>query len=125
MKTLLCLCAAVMLALSPMTAKAAADVTGTWVGEMKAPDGSGGFQLSFNLKQDGDKLTGTVSGGQGDPMPITNGKVEGSKISFTVTVGDNMVITHEGTINDAGDEIKMVSKSDQGMGGDFTLKRSK
>ena len=126
MKFFLCLCAALMLTVTPITAKAATDVTGTWTGQMQGPDGGDGFQLSVTLKQDGDKLTGTITGPQGDPMPITNGKVDGAKISFTVTVtGMDLTISQEGTLNAAGDEIKLTAKSDQGPMGELTLKKSK
>jgi hypothetical protein len=125
MKTLLCFCAAVMMALTPTTAKAATDITGTWAGDMAGPDGgAGGFHLSFTFKQDGDKLTGTVQGPQGDPIAITDGKIDGDKISFKVNV-NGMTIIHDGTINAAGDEIKLGSKSDQGPSGELTLKRTK
>jgi hypothetical protein len=70
-------------------------------------------------------LTGTTTGPQGDTMPVNNGKVDGSKVSFTITVGDSMTITYEGTVNDAGDQIKMTMKAGEGMGGEFILKKSK
>jgi hypothetical protein len=126
MKTLLCLCAVVILALTPTSARAATDVSGTWTGSFAGPDGGGGMQISFTFKQDGAKLTGTVQGPQGDAMAISNGKVDGDKISFTVAF-NGMTITHDGTVNAAGDEIKLTSKSDQGdfPGGEMTLKRSK
>jgi len=62
----------------------------------------------------------------GDPIPLTDGKVDGNKISFKLSF-NGMTITDEGTISDSGDEIKLTSKSD---GGDFpgmemTLKRDK
>jgi hypothetical protein len=126
MKNLLCLCAALIIALTPISALAATDVTGTWTGSLSGPDGGGGFQISFTFKQDGAKLTGTVQGPQGDAIAIGNGKIDGDKISFTVAF-NGMTITHEGTINAAGDEIKLTSKSDQGdfPGAEMTLKRSK
>ena len=126
MKTLLCVCAAVLMALTPITAHAATDLTGTWTGEFKTPDGGQGFQVSFTFKQDGDKLTGTVQGPQGDPIAISDGKIDGDKFTFKVSFGE-MTITHEGTVNSAGDEIKLNSKSDQAdfPGGEMTLKRVK
>ena len=126
MKTLLCVCAAVIIALTPITALAASDVSGTWTGSFAGPDGGGGMQIAFTFKQDGAKLTGSVQGPQGDAMAISNGKVDGNKISFTVAF-NGMTITHEGTLNAAGDEIKLTSKSDQGdfPGGEMTLKRAK
>ncbi|MEP6717121.1 MAG: hypothetical protein ABJC09_16240 [Terriglobia bacterium] len=101
----------------------AADVTGAWSGQMGGPNGDG-FQISFTFKQDGAKLTGSVAGPQGDPMPIADGKVDGDKVSFTVSF-NGMVIKHEGTV--AGDEMKLTSKADQGdfPGGEMTLKRAK
>src|SRR3569623_589148 len=120
MKKLLPLLALLLFALSPALAKAA-DITGTWTGEMKGPDGNANFQLSFTFKQDGTKFTGTVQGPQVNPLPITDGKLDGDKLTFTVSF-NGMTINHEGTIN--GDEIKMTSKSDQGFGGEMTLKRT-
>jgi hypothetical protein len=38
---------------------------------------------------------------------------------------NGMTIIHDGTINAAGDEIKLGSKSDQGPSGELTLKRTK
>jgi hypothetical protein len=125
MKTLLCICAAVIMTLSPLTVRAATDITGTWKGGMKAPDGSTAFQLSFTFKQDGAKLTGTVLGPQGDPIAISDGKIDGDKISFKVVINADMTIVHEGTINAAGDEIKLGSTSERGPSGDLVLKRSK
>ena len=126
MKKLLCACAALIMAFTTGSALAATDVTGTWTGEFSGPNGGNGFQISFTFKQDGTKLTGTVQGAQGDPIAISEGKVDGDKISFKVSF-NGMTITHEGTVNAAGDEIKLTSKSDQGdfPGGEMTLKRSK
>lgn len=127
------LCAA-LLALAFTTGTAmAADVTGKWTTTMAGRGGGGGdFTITYNFKQDGAKLTGTVETPMGDPLPITEGKVEGDKLSFTITFegGPNgaMKITNEGTI--AGEEIKLTTKFE---GGDFgggdrppaTLKRVK
>lgn len=110
----------------------AADVTGTWTGQMGGPDGNG-MTIAFHFKQDGTKLTGTVDGPQGQPVQINDGKVEGNRISFTLKIdfggGDGMKIIHDGTID--GDEIKLNTKMEGGPGGGpdgpppMTLKRSK
>ena len=102
----------------------AADVTGKWTGEIAGPDG-GSMTITFSLKQDGTKLTGTSQGPQGDPLEIQDGKVDGDKISFTVSFGD-MKIKHDGTIK--GDEIALNVKMEGGpgeFGGAMTLKRAK
>ena len=124
MKTLLCLCAGLVMALTAVTAHAA-DVSGKWTAEMTMPDG-GNFQLAFTFKQDGAQLTGTVQGPQGDPIEISNGKVDGNEISFEVPV-NGTTITHQGTISADGSEIKLTTKSDNPdfPAHDLTLKREK
>ena len=94
------------------TAAWAADVTGTWKGDMSTPDGDT-FSLTYTLKQDGAKLTGTVLSPHGT-LPLDNGKVDGDKISFSVKVDINGGTTFlsEGTIN--GDEITLKTKADSG-----------
>ena len=123
-KTMLCLCAALAMALVSVSARAA-DVTGTWTAQLTGPNGDS-FALTFTFKQDGSTLTGTVQGPQGDPIAISDGKIDGNKLSFTVSI-NGMTITHEGTLNDAGDEIQMTTKSDQAdfPAGSMTLKRAK
>lgn len=100
----------------------AADVTGAWKGELKGPNGDA-LQLTFNFKQDGAKLTGTVNGPAGD-LDITDGKIDGDKISFAVSV-NGTTIQHSGVIS--GDQIKLTTKaSDPNFaGGDLTLTRAK
>jgi len=115
-------CAVLMTVMA--VAALAADITGNWTGS------SDQFTLKFVFKQNGETLTGNVVGPQGDPLPITDGKVQGDKLSFTVKVdmgGNSMKITHEGTIK--GDEISLTTKmeggGDFGGGGPMTLKRDK
>ena len=90
-----------MLILTLATAAFAADATGKWVATLEGDNGS--MELTFNFKVDGDKLTGTVTGPQGE-IEITEGKVDGDNITFTVDTGD-MKIVHKGTIS--GDEMKL------------------
>jgi hypothetical protein len=124
-KVLLGVCATLLMALSAVSAHAA-DVTGKWTADMQMPGGGDSMQIAFTFSQDGSTLTGSVLGPQGDAMPLTDGKVDGDKISFKVSF-NGMTITHEGTINAAGDEIKLTSKSDSGdfPGMEMTLKRVK
>ena len=124
MKKLLCLCAGLLLAATAATALAA-DVTGAWNADSTGPDGQS-YPLTFTFKQDGARLTGSVQGPQGDAIEISNGKVDGNNISFQVSF-NGLTITHAGTVNDAGDEIKLSSKADQPdfPVHDLTLKKAK
>jgi hypothetical protein len=102
----------------------AADVTGKWIGQVP---GRGGQirETTFNFKADGDKLTGTVSGPQGD-VALSDGKVQGDDVSFNVVMnfqGNEVKITFKGKAS--GDEIKFTRQrqgSDQVT--EFTAKRA-
>ena len=93
----------------------AADVSGKWTYEAPGRGGNPGRPVTITLKADGATLTGTVpAGGRGGgdnpppPIAITDGKVDGNNISFTVTRefnGNTMVQKYEGVVN--GDEIKL------------------
>jgi len=102
-----------------MSTAFAADVTGKWSGEM--PGRNGAATATFMFKVDGDKLTGTMTGPQGE-APLQEGKVTGDKISFSTT-GANAKILYEGAV--AGDEIKMTRTREGGQAREFTLKRAK
>jgi hypothetical protein len=110
---------AVMLSARPVLA--ASDITGKWTTEILGPEGKP-FPLTFEFHQAGTKLTGTLTGPQGDPLAIDNGQVHGDRFSFTISF-NNMTITHEGTID--GDEIQMTTKSTAAgfKNGKMTLKR--
>jgi hypothetical protein len=122
MKKILRVCATLTLAFCAVIAFAA-DVTGAWSGEMVEPGGNR-FHLAFTLKQDGANLAGSVIGPQGDPIEITEGKIDGDKLTFTLNV-NGTIIKHEGVV--IGDTIKLTTKSDSGdfPGGDITLTRVK
>jgi hypothetical protein len=102
-----------LLAVIATAAAWGADVTGKWSAQMNGPDG-GGMTMTFNFKQDGTKLTGTMDGPGGEPMAIQDGKVDGEKIVFAVSF-DDMKIVHEGTIK--GDEITLTIQMNGGTGG--------
>jgi len=104
----------------------AADITGNWSGTL--PMGDNPFTLTYAFKQDGEKLTGSVTGPGGEALPLNEGKVVGDKLSFFVNVdmgGNPVRFTSEGVVK--GDEISLTTKSDGGpdMGGPMTLKRVK
>ena len=74
------------------------------------------MELGFKFKADGAKLTGTAIGPQGEENPITDGKIDGDKISFTVKVTGQMEMTlkYKGAIS--GEEIKLTLSMDMGGG---------
>jgi hypothetical protein len=78
----------------------AADVTGTWKGSIETPNGA--REVTLHLKADGDKLTGTMSGRQGD-VEIQDGKIDGDNISFVFARGD-FKMQYKGKVS--GDQIK-------------------
>jgi len=84
----------------------AADVDGKWKSEYTTPEGQARTS-TYTFKADGDKLTGTVSGRQGD-SEITEGKISGDEISFIVVRnfgGEERKIQYKGKVS--GDEIKL------------------
>src|SRR5215831_13827477 len=104
----------------------AADVNGKWTAQVP---GRGGQtrETTFTFKAEGEKLTGTVSGMQGD-NPISDGKISGDDISFTLALsfnGNDIKMNYKGTV--AGDEIKF-TRTVEGGGQtrppqEFTAKR--
>jgi hypothetical protein len=92
----------------------AADVSGKWTFEQPGRGGNPGRPVTITLKQDGAKLTGQVPGmgrgGDNPPPPteITDGKVDGNNVSFTVKRefnGNSFVTKYEGVVN--GEEMKL------------------
>jgi hypothetical protein len=94
--------------------------------------------MTFELKADGKKLTGTVSGLTGGgggrrgggglsadasaptDRQISDGKIDGNKVSFSVKIdrgGQTSVTTYKGTFTD--DELKL-KQTRQGRNGDTT-----
>ena len=103
----------------------AADVTGKWIAQVPGREGQT-RAVTYTFQQDGETLTGTMSGRQGQEIPIADGKVSGDTISFTVTMtfGDNTVKQiYTGKI--AGDEIQFKREGGQGPAREFTAKRAK
>jgi hypothetical protein len=62
----------------------AADVDGKWTGSLDTPMGA--VEVGFNFKADGTMLSGSTTGPDGSELAIKNGKIEGDKISFVVSL---------------------------------------
>jgi hypothetical protein len=108
----------------------AADVTGMWSAEMPGPMGTSQI-VTFNLKADGAKLEGAVTSGsyaavstgptgpvsiRPTTSPITEGEVDGDKISFTITRqtmnGEGMKVVYKGMVK--GDMIEFSTENGRG-----------
>jgi len=101
----------------------AADVSGKWVAQVPGRDGQT-RETTFNLKADGNKLSGTVSSPMGD-REILAGQINGDDVSFSVAMefnGQAVKILYKGKVS--GDEMKMTRQregSDRTQ--EFTAKR--
>ncbi|MBZ5586140.1 MAG: hypothetical protein LAQ30_28925 [Acidobacteriia bacterium] len=116
--------AVILLILTAFTAAAApgAEVTGKWTG------GGKGVTLTFTFTQDGPKLAGTVQTSTGETVAISDGRIEGDKLSFTVYLDEDrsLKLVTTGIVN--GGEIELNAKA-EGVGfsggGPLTLKRGR
>jgi hypothetical protein len=92
-----------LIVLASVALLSAADPTGTWAGDQPGRDGNT-YHITFKLKADGAKLTGTMGGDQFE-QPIQNGEIHGDDISFTVHLefGDGIDLKYTGKV--AADKI--------------------
>ncbi len=96
-----------------------ADPTGTWTWTTPARGGGADRTNSVTLKLDGEKLTGKMTapgrgGGPNVEIEITNGKVSGDEVSFTVTRefnGNKLISKYTGKIS--GDTVKGKVQTDR------------
>ena len=87
---------------------------GRWTGTTEI-QGYGAIPLGYDFKSDGNKLTGT-SDGQSGPMPIANGKIDGDKITFDVTInlnGQDILVNYTGVLT--GDKLKLTWPGQGGL----------
>jgi hypothetical protein len=98
----------------------AADIDGKWSGTISTPNGD--FPQTFTFKADGATLTGSLEFMPGMAIPITDGKVDGNNISFTVSLDFGMpfTLTYTGVVS--GNELKVKGDA-AGMPFEFVLKK--
>jgi hypothetical protein len=113
----------VLVALFAMNALAA-DISGTWKGTAESANGP--LERTFTFKVEGTKLTGETESQMLGKSTITDGKVDGDNISFTITAtmqGNELKLTYKGKV--VGDQIKLsVEFPGGGQTAEYTLKRS-
>ena len=102
----------------------AADLAGKWSGDVPGRGGATA-PATFTIKVDGEKLTGSMTGAQGE-LPLQEGKVSGSQFSFSTTIdagGNSIKILYKGTLS--GDQLKMTREREgSGQALEFMLKRA-
>src|SRR5260221_3727757 len=121
----------VLVGLAP-TARAADDATGTWAYTMPGRNNGPERKVTLKLKQDGDKLTGTINmgGNNAKDVDIADGKVKDGELSWKVVRknqnGDEMTTNYTAKVS--GDTLKGKSEgtfNGQARSRDFEAKKSK
>jgi hypothetical protein len=100
----------------------AADIDGKWVGSIDTPNGA--MAVTYTFKADGDKLTGAAEGPDGSQLAFTDGKIDGNKLSFNLSLdlgGGPVTFVYTGELT--GTELKLHT-SFMDMPIDFVLKKS-
>jgi len=93
----------------------AADISGNWKATAEGPNGA--MERTFTFKVDGNKVTGESTSSMMGKSQISDGKIEGDTVTFTLTgkFGDNEVkLNYKGKIS--GNEIKFTSEMAGGGG---------
>jgi len=102
----------------------AADISGNWKGT--ADSGNGPIERTFTFKVDGNKLTGETESQMLGKSTITDGKIDGDEISFSITgnmQGNEIKLTYKGKVT--GDQISLtVDLPGGGQTFEYTLKRA-
>jgi len=86
----------------------AADISGNWKATAEGPNGS--MERTFTFKVEGNKVTGETTSSMLGKSTITDGKIEGDTVTFSITAdfgGNEMKIDYKGKIGD--DQIKFTS----------------
>ena len=111
---------AVLLAAVPAHA---ADIDGKWTGSLDTPMGA--IMVAFNFKADGPTLTGTTTGPDGGDLAIKNGKIDGDKISFVVSIdfgGMSLDLNYTGVVKP---DTMQMTLDVMGMPFSFEVKKAK
>lgn len=95
---------------------AAADVTGKWTAMIPGPRGE--MEVAFDLKADGETLTGTVANDFMGNSEIQDGKISGEEVTFNQVMerGERKItFKYKGMVK--GDEIEFTREMEGGPGG--------
>ena len=101
-----------------------ADVDGKWTGSIAGMDGNN-ITIGYTFKADGTALTGSTTCPDGKDIAIKEGKIDGNKISFSVTFdfgGKEMKLEYKGVVS--ADQTKLTFDM-MGQTSEIILKRAK
>jgi hypothetical protein len=105
--------------LSSVVKAADVDVTGKWIMTVNTPAGSG--NPIFELKQDGEKVTGSYSGALGEAA--VTGSLKGTELTLNIPIsGQDLTVVYTGKVEGNSVSGKVVL-GDLGEG-TFTGKKS-
>lgn len=80
---------------------AQADISGNWSGSMATPNGN--VTINYTFMENGNEITGSTMGPDGQAIDISEGKLEGSSLSFVVVAdfqGQAMTVNYRGEVKD-------------------------
>ena len=110
--TLVAICLALIAFGSAEKPEVKIDVSGTWKWSLQRQNG-GGREVTCTLRQDGEKLTGTISG-TGASGEIQEGKFKDGEVSFKIVRnrgGTDVVTLYRGKLD--GDTLKGKVETEQ------------
>ena len=96
----------------------AADVDGKWTAQFQGRGGNTQTQ-TLTLQASGSKLTGSMEGGRGGAVDISNGTIDGDNVSFKVVRefnGNQFTQQYKGTLSSTG-ELDLTVSGGGGRGG--------
>src|ERR1700722_1771987 len=113
---------AIALAALTLWVSFAADIDGKWTGQVEGRNGP--QTQTLMLKASGNTLTGSVQGGRGGPVEITNGTIDGGNVAFTVVreFGGNKV-TQEYKGSFSGGDLKLTVSGGRGEPREVSYKK--
>jgi hypothetical protein len=92
----------------------AADIDGKWTGQIEGRNGP--QTQSIMLKASGNTLTGSIEGGRGGPVEISNGTIDAdNNVAFSVVRefgGNKVTQEYKGTLS--GGELKLTVSGGRG-----------
>ena len=105
--TMITLFFSLFLSIVSLVALAQNPIDGNWKGSRETPNGT--FEVNYTFKVEGDKLTGTWKTQFGEAA-LEEGKVDGKKISYTISLNDRKMSYTGELVSDK----ELVVKSERG-----------